>query len=33
MYYYYDDSYEDDYEKYKEEYEWYEEEFPYRNTY
>ena len=29
MSYYYDDSFEDDYEKYEEECEWYEEEFPF----
>ena len=32
MYYYYDDSYEDDYEQYEEECEWYEEELSSCNT-
>ena len=32
MYYYYDDSYEDDYEQYEEECEGYEEEFPHWNN-
>ena len=32
MSYYYDDSYEDDYEQYEEECEWYEEELPSYNT-
>ena len=33
MYYYYDDSYEDDYEQYEEECGWYEEDFPSFNNY